>query len=93
MEKWQAMDRTQPVKMINILYSLTPEYAQKVGQLIEAELLQHTKSIDDEVHKNRTMHEMAHAMHVISNSDNTAALSKALGRYSRLKLYFVHIFP
>ena len=80
------MDRTQRVKMINILYSLTPEHAQKVGQLIEAELLLHAKSIDDEVHKNRTMHEMARAMHVISDSDNTAALSKALGRYSRLEL-------
>ena len=67
--------------MINILYSLTPEHAQKVGQLIEAELLQHAKSIDDEVHKNRTMHEMARAMHVISDSDNTAALSKAFGQY------------
>ncbi len=39
-----------------------------------------------EVQKNRTMHEMARAMHVISDSDNTAALSKALGRYSRLDL-------
>ncbi len=72
--------------MINILYSLTPEYAQKFGQLIEAELLLQAKSIDDEVHKNRTMHEMARAMHVISDSDNTAALSKVLGRYSRLEL-------
>jgi hypothetical protein len=33
------------------------------------------------------MHEMARAMHVISDSDtNTAALSEALGRYSRLDL-------
>jgi hypothetical protein len=32
------------------------------------------------------MHEMARVMHVISDSDNTAALSKALGRYSRLDL-------
>jgi hypothetical protein len=45
---------------------------------------------DDEVHKNRTMHEMARAMHVISDSDNTAALSKALGRYSRLELDIEH---
>jgi hypothetical protein len=69
------MDRTQRVKMSNILYSLTPEHAQKVGQLIEAELLQHAK-----------MHEMGRAMHVIGDSDNTAALSKALGMYSRLEL-------
>ncbi len=37
----------------------------------------HIKSIDDE---------MARAMHVISDSDNTATLSKALGRYSKLEL-------
>ncbi len=37
-----------------------------------------------------TMHEMARSMHVISDSDNTAALSKALGRYSRLDLDLEH---
>ena len=80
------MDRAQRVKMINTLYNFTPDHARKVGEILEAELQQSKSGIDDEVQKNRTMHEMARAMHVISDSDNTAALSKALGRYSRLEL-------
>ena len=72
--------------MINTLYNFTPDHARKVGDILEAELQQSRSGIDDEVHKNRTMHEMARATHVISDSDNTAALSKALGRYSRLDL-------
>ena len=80
------MDRGQRVKMINTLYNFTPDHARKVGDILEAELQQSRSGIDDEVQKNRTMHEMARAMHVISDSDNTSALSKALGRYSRLDL-------
>ena len=80
------MDRAQRVKMINTLYNFTPDHARKVGDILEAELQQSRSGIDDEVQKKRTMHEMARAMHVISDSDNTAALSKALGRYSRLDL-------
>jgi hypothetical protein len=80
------MDRAQRVKMINFLYTLNPEHARKVGDIIDTELQRSRSSVDDEVQKNRTMHEMARAMHVISDSDNTAALSKALGRYSRLDL-------
>ncbi len=68
------MDRAQRVKMINTLYNFTPDHARKVGDILEAELQQSRSSIDDEVQKNRTMHEMARAMHVISDSDNTAAL-------------------
>ena len=74
------------MKMINTLYNFTPDHARKVGDILEAELQQSRSGIDDEVQKKRTMHEMARAMHVISDSDNTAALSKALGRYSRLDL-------
>ena len=85
-KKWGTMDRAQRVKMINFLYTLTPEHARKVGDIIDTELQRSRSSVDDEVQKNRTMHEMARAMHVISDSDNTAALSKALGRYSRLDL-------
>jgi hypothetical protein len=36
------------------------------------------------------MHEMARAMHVITDTDNIAALSKALGRYNRLELDRAH---
>jgi len=46
--------------------------------------------IDEEVSRNRTMHEMARAMHVITDTDNIAALSKALGRYNRLELDRAH---
>ncbi len=78
------MERAQRVKMINTLYHFSSDHARKVEDILEAELQQSRSGIDDEVQKNRTMHEMARAMHVITDSDNTAALSKALGRYSRL---------
>ncbi len=67
------------------LYSIFSR--SKSWRHIRSGILQQSRSgIDDEVQKNRTMHEMARVMHVISDSDNTAALSKALGRYSRLDL-------
>jgi hypothetical protein len=73
-------------KFINVLHSLTPCHAQKVAEAIAADVLTSTTMVDEEVSKNRTMHEMARAMHVITDTDNIAALSKALGRYNRLEL-------
>ncbi len=63
---------------------------KKIADLIAAEMLTSIKQIDEEFSKNRTMHEMARAMHVITDTDNIAALSKALGRYNRLELDRAH---
>ena len=42
------MDRAQRVKMINLLYTLTPEHARKVGDIMDAELQRSRSSVDDE---------------------------------------------
>jgi hypothetical protein len=84
------MTKPQRVNLVNLLYSLTPllVLAEKVGTYVELDLDQTEKeAVNEEITKNRTMHEMARALHVISDSDNISALSKALGRYcSRLEL-------
>jgi len=86
-KKWETMTKPQRVNLVNLLYSLSPLHAEKVGTLVALELDQSEKdAVNEEVTKNRTMHEMARALHVISDSDNISALSKALGRYSRLEL-------
>ena len=107
-KKWESMTKTQRVNFVNLLYSLSPLHAEKVGTYVALELDQHAKdAVNEEVTKNRTMHEMARVLHVISDSDNISALSKALGRYSRLELdranskldedleviLFFHFFP
>ena len=84
------MHRPQHAKFINVLYSLAPCHAQKVAEAIAADVLTSTTMVDEALSKNRTMHEMARAMHVITDTDNIAALSKALGRYNRLELDRAH---
>jgi hypothetical protein len=87
------MNWQQQARFINVLYSLSPFHAKKVAALIAAGRLTSIMQIDEEVSnvsKYRTMHEMARAMHVITDTDNIAALSKALGRYNRLELDRAH---
>ena len=64
------MHRQQQAKFINVLYSLAPCHAQKAAEAIAADLLTGSTGNDEEVSKNRTMHEMARAMHVITDTDN-----------------------
>jgi hypothetical protein len=85
-KRWKSMHRQQHAKFINVLYSLAPCHAQKVAEAIAADVLTSTTMVDEEVSKNRTMHEMARAMHVITDTDNIVALSKALDRYNRFEL-------
>ncbi len=81
------MTKPQRVNLVNLLYSLTSLHAEKVGIYVALDLDQTEKeAVNEEITKNRMMHEMARALHVISDSDNISALSKALGRYSRLEL-------
>ena len=89
-KRWKSMHRQQHAKFINVLYSLAPCHAQKVAEAIAADVLTSTTMVDEEVSKNRTMHEIARAMHVITDTDNISALSKALGRYNRLELDRAH---
>jgi hypothetical protein len=89
-KRWTVMNRQQRAKFVNVLYSLSPFHAKKIADLIAADMLTSIAQIDEEVSKNRTMHEMARAMHVITDTDNIAALSKALGRYTRLELDRAH---
>jgi hypothetical protein len=44
------------VKMINFLYTLTPERARKVGDIIDTELQRSRSSVDDEVQNNHTIY-------------------------------------
>jgi hypothetical protein len=69
------MDRAQRVKVINILYNLTPDHARKVGDILEAESQQSRSSVDDEVQKIRTMHKIAHG--------TCHARDQRFGQYSR----------
>jgi hypothetical protein len=89
-KRWKAMNRLQQTKFVNVLYSLSAFHAKKISDFIAAEMVTSATQIDEEVSKNRTMHEMARAMHVITDTDNIAALSKALGRYNRLELDRAH---
>jgi hypothetical protein len=78
-KKWESMTKPQRVNLVNLLYSLTPLHAEKVGTYVALDLDQTEKeAVNEEITKNRTMHEMARALHVISDSDNISALSKAL---------------
>ena len=43
------------------------------------------KDVEEQVVANRTMHDYARVMHVMSCSDNLAAITKAFGRYTRLE--------
>ena len=59
-KKWESMTKTQRVNFVNLLYSLSPLHAEKVGTYVALELDQHAKdAVNEEVTKNRTMHEMA----------------------------------
>jgi hypothetical protein len=58
------MAKTQRVILVNLLYSLTPLHAEKVGTNVAADLQQNEKDdVNDEVPKYRTMHAMARAIH------------------------------
>ncbi len=80
------MDNSQKVKFINFMLILSPEHACVLERSVEAAKETTNKEVDDAISLNRTMHEYARTMHVMSSSDNLSAISKAFGRYTRLEL-------
>ena len=80
------MDNLPKVKFINLMFVLSPEHACILERSVEAAKETTNKEVNDAIGLNRTMHEYARTMHVMSSSDNLAAISKAFGRYTRLEL-------
>jgi hypothetical protein len=85
-KRWKAMDNVQKVKFINLMFILSPEHACILERNVEAAKDRTSKEVDEAISLNRTMHEYARTMHVMSSSDNLSAISKAFGRYTRLEL-------
>lgn len=71
-KKWTAMNTGQKSKFVNQLYALTAAHASLVEQSIAAASTVVAKELHDEVGKNRTMHEFARVIHVMSDSANLA---------------------
>jgi hypothetical protein len=85
-KRWKAMDNLQKVKFINLMFVLSPEHACILEGSVIAAKETTNKEVNEAIGLNRTMHEYARTMHVMSSSDNLAAISKAFGRYTRLEL-------
>jgi hypothetical protein len=80
------MDNGQKIRFINALHALDPVHVLMLETSVEDIALTVRQDIDDTISTNRTMHEYARVMHIMSSSDNMAAISRALGRYNRLEL-------
>ncbi len=80
-KRWKAMGNLQKIKFINRLFILSPEHASNLERSVAAINETTNKATDAAISINRTMHEYARTMHVMSSSDNLAAISKAFGRY------------
>jgi hypothetical protein len=63
------------IKFVNQLYALSAAHASQVEQSIAAASTVVAKELHEEVGKNRTMHEFARVMHVVSDSGNLAGTS------------------
>ena len=85
-KKWRAMDNSQKIKFINAIYALNASHAQNIESGVGAIAAKMAKDVEEQVVANRTMHDYARVMHVMSCSDNLAAITKAFGRYTRLEL-------
>ncbi len=80
------MDNGQKIRLINALHALDPSHALMLETIVDEIALAARQGLDETKSTNRTMHEHARVMHIMSSSDNTAAISRALGRYNRLEL-------
>ena len=69
------MNTGQKSKFVNQLYALTAAHASQVEQSIAAASTVAAKELHEEVGKNRTMHEFARVIHVMSDSANLAGAS------------------
>jgi hypothetical protein len=81
-----VMDTGQKIRFINALHALESAHAIMLESIVEENALSVRQGIDEKTSTNRTMHEYARVMHIMSSSDNMAAISRALGRYNRLEL-------
>lgn len=84
--KWKVMDNGQKIRFINALHALDPSHALMLETIVDEIALSVRQGLDETKSTNRTMHEYARVMHIMSSSDNMAAISRALGRYNRLEL-------
>jgi hypothetical protein len=84
--KWNAMETAQKIRFINALHVLSPRHAVLLETNVEEIAWSARQETDETINTNRTMHEYARVMHIMSSSDNMAAISRALGRYNRLEL-------
>ncbi len=66
------MNTGQKSKFVNQLYALSAAHASQVEQSIAAASTVVAKELHEEVGKNRTMHEFARVIHVMSDSCNLA---------------------
>ena len=71
-KKWTAMNTGQKGRFINRLYALSEAHASQVEQGVASAFTIVAKELQEEVGKNRTMHEFARVIHIMSDSDNMA---------------------
>ena len=71
-KKWTAMNTGQKGRFINQLYALSEAHASQVEQGVASAVTIGAKELHEEVGKNRTMHEFARVIHIMSDSDNMA---------------------
>jgi hypothetical protein len=76
-KKWTAMNTSQKGRFINQLYALSEAHASQVEHGVASAFTIVAKELHEEVGKNRTMHEFARVIHIMSDSDNMAS-TKAL---------------
>ncbi len=86
-KKWSAMEHAQKIKFINAIYALSASHAQCIDTAVITNSSNITHTVEDTIAShNRTMHCYARVMHVMSCSNNLAAVTKAFGRYTRYEL-------
>ncbi len=86
-KKWSAMDHAQKIKFINAIYALSALHAQCIETAVITNSTSITHTVEDTMaSSNRTMHCYARVMHVMSCSNNLAAVTRAFGRYTRYEL-------
>ena len=66
------MNTGQKGRFINQLYALSEAHASQVEQGVASAVTIVAKELHEEVGKNRTMHEFARVIHIMSDSDNMA---------------------
>ena len=86
-KKWSAMANTQHIKFINGICALSQSHALCIHSSMVAAAAKICHDVEDIVaSQNRTMHDYARTMHIMSCSDNLAAVTKAFGKYTRMEL-------